>query len=59
MTEQEKLGYYYKQMQVVEQGLIESKSVWDMWRIVQLEVEKEKVQFAIKRLESLWFQPII
>jgi len=59
MTESEKLGYYYKQLQVIEDVLIQSKSVGDMGRIFQMEAEKEKVWFAVKWLESQGVQPLV
>jgi hypothetical protein len=52
MSDQEKLGYYYKQLDVVENRLINAKKEGDIPSILLWESEKEKIQFAVNWLES-------
>lgn len=53
MTNEEKLWYYHKQINVVENNLIVAREDGNIALIFQWEAEKEKLQFAIKWLESI------
>ena len=57
MTEEQRLQYYYNQLQTIEEALIIAKSQWDIGRIFQMEAEKIKVQDAISWLQSQWIIP--
>jgi hypothetical protein len=48
MDETTRLTNYYKQMQVIEEKLIQAKQVGDMMNVLLIETEKLKTWDAIK-----------